>query len=336
MSDTNVKVLPYSFDLEEPLKKTYLDTLLVTQDNEAHKFNITLLRNKVNLVLPSSTVISAYFIRYSDNATINLTGSVSGSMVSVTLKKACYNKGGQFALVIKTEIDGVVNTIFYGEGTMLVGITDTILDEENVVPSISDLLAQIAVMEEATKAANEAAGHAPYVNEANNHWMTWDTVSGKYIDTGVNATGEKGEQGDPGKDGTGSGTVTAVSFNGKTYQPNNSGVVNLGSIDDSNYAKKSDISDLATKEYADGLILFQTVNSETISVENELDAPVRVNFTVPNGYRVLTVAGVRSSGSVIPAYALYTNGQAEIWFHAPVSIPGVSVFFSMDVLFIRA
>ena len=209
MSDTIVNVLPYRVDLGETIKKTYLDTLFATNDNEAHRFDISLFRDKAQLAIPSGADANAYFIRYSDNATISLTGSVSSNVVSVTLKKSCYNKSGQFAIIIKVTADGVTNTVFYGEGTIFASSTDTILDEENIIPSLEDLLAQIAAMEDATKdakeatdAANEAAGHAPYVNASNNHWMAWDAVSGKYIDTGVNATGEKGEKGDKGADGT--------------------------------------------------------------------------------------------------------------------------------------
>ena len=209
MSDTIVKPMPYHYDLAQPLKKTYLDTLLATNDNEAHRFDIALLRDKTQLQLPSDATVSAFFIRYSGNVTIPLkNGSVSGNVCSVTLNKSCYNKSGQFALVIKVTAEGVTNTIFYGEGTVFASSTDTILDDENIIPSLEDLLAQIDAMENATKdakeatdAANAAAEHAPYVDETTNHWMTWNTVSGEYMDTGVNATGEKGEKGDTGDKG---------------------------------------------------------------------------------------------------------------------------------------
>jgi hypothetical protein len=244
MSDTIVKPMPYRYDLAQPLKKTYLDTVFATQDNEAHRFDISLYRDKAQLEMPSGAAVSAYFIRYSDNATIPLTGKASGSVVNVTLKKVCYNKPGQFAVIIKVTTGNVINTVFYGEGTMLVSSTDTYIDPENVIPSLEDLLAQIATMEEVTKdakdaadtakdaadAANEAAGHAPYVDETNNHWMTWDTESAKYIDTGVSATGPVGPQGPAGQNGTGAGTVTAVTVKGQKYEPDQTGNVDLGEL----------------------------------------------------------------------------------------------------------
>lgn len=261
MSDTIVKALPYRVDMAEPVKKTYLDTLFATQDNEAHRFDISLCRDKTALEMPSGAAVSAYFIRYSDNATIILNGDMSGNVASVTLKKSCYNKSGQFALIIKVTAGGVISTVFYGEGTIFASSTDTILDEENMIPSLSDLLAQIATMEaatndakEATDAANAAAEHAPYVDATTNHWMAWDTDSGKYIDTGANATGAKGDpgntpyigangnwwigetdtgtkaQGPAGANGTGSGTVTAVTVSGTKYEPDQTGNIDLGEL----------------------------------------------------------------------------------------------------------
>lgn len=161
MSDAIVKPLPYRVDLAETIKKTYLETLFATEDNEAHRFDITLLRDKAKLTLPSGTAVSAYFIRYSDNVTLPLNGgSVSGNVVSVTLKKSCYNKSGQFALIIKVTNGGVISTVFYGEGTMFASSTDSVIDKENVIPSLEDLLAQIAVMDAATNRANTAAARA--------------------------------------------------------------------------------------------------------------------------------------------------------------------------------
>lgn len=235
MSDTILTLLPYTVDLAEPIKKTYLDMLFATEDNEAHRFNINLLRSKAKVALPSGTAINAYFIRYSDNATISLGGTAAGNVASVTLKSACYNKGGQFALVIKAVIGDVTNTVFYGEGNMFVSVTDTILDEENVVPSLSDLLAQIDAMEAGTQAANEAADRANATSAKFNGLTVSAEDGGKAEATVTEKNGVKhihfklpqgpiGPQGLPGRDGTGTGTVTSV--NG--IEPDDWGNVQLG------------------------------------------------------------------------------------------------------------
>lgn len=161
MNDVIVKHIPYSVDLNENIKKTFIDTLLATEDNLAHCFDITLKRGGEAVTLPDGTAVTAYFIRYCDNATLPaITGTVSGNVISAALNKACYNKAGQFAIIIKAVAGDVTSTVFYGEGTIFTSMTDTILDPENVVPSLSDLLAQIAVMEEATSATKAATTNA--------------------------------------------------------------------------------------------------------------------------------------------------------------------------------
>ena len=182
--------IPAKADLEKGIKKTYLDMIFATQDNEAHRVDVQLMRGKEQVNL-SGAGISAYFIRYSDNATISLTGSASSNIASVTLKKACYNKPGQFALIIKAAIDGVISTVFYGEGSIFVSSTDTILDEENVVPSLADLLAQIAVMEAATKAANTATTNANTATSKANTATTNANNAAAKID-GMTASATKG------------------------------------------------------------------------------------------------------------------------------------------------
>lgn len=154
--DNLIIPIPARADLDKGIRKTYLDLLFVTQDNEAHRVDVQLMRGK-NPAQVSGAGASAYFIRYSDNVTIPLVGQASGSTVSVTMKKACYNKPGQFALIVKATVGGVVSTVFYGEGTIFVSSTDKILDDENVIPTLDELLAQIAAMESASSRANTAA-----------------------------------------------------------------------------------------------------------------------------------------------------------------------------------
>ena len=156
-----VKHIPHTVDLNEPIKKVYIDTLLATGNNMAHCFDIALVKEGQAVTMPSGAAVTAYLIRYGDNATVPITnGTVSGNVVSVTLTKACYNKAGQVAIIINVTADGVTNTVFYGEGTIFTGSTDTVVNDENIVPTLSDLLAQIAAMEAGTAAANTATNRA--------------------------------------------------------------------------------------------------------------------------------------------------------------------------------
>lgn len=231
-----IKILvPARADLSKGLKKTYFDMVFATEDNAAHQIDVQLFRGREAAQLESGASVTAYFIRYSDNATITLGGSVSDGIASVTLNKSCYNKAGQFAIIIKVVEDGVINTVFYGEGTILTSVTDTILDDENIIPSLDDLLAQIAVMEQATadaatatEAANTATGAANTAADTANaaaYKIDGMTVSAEKADeAGATITevdgvkhiafslpkGDKGDKGDPGT----IENVTITSING--------------------------------------------------------------------------------------------------------------------------
>lgn len=152
--------IPVRVDLDRGIRKTYLDTIFATEDNKAHRFDVSLYLNREALNLPDGATVSAYFIRYSDNGTVMLDGSVSGNVASVTLNRACYNKSGAFALIIKVLSGDEVTTVFYGEGSMFVSRTDIIIDDEHIIPSLDDLLAQIARMEQGTADATQAAASA--------------------------------------------------------------------------------------------------------------------------------------------------------------------------------
>lgn len=52
--------------------------------------------------------------------------------------------------------------------------------------------------EAAAEKAEAASTHVPQISE-NKTWLVWDAEAGEYVDTGVSAAGEKGDDGDPGK-----------------------------------------------------------------------------------------------------------------------------------------
>lgn len=154
--------LHYEAELNEGIRVTTLSPIFCSGDIEAHSFVVKVMRKgkPVNL---AGTTVRGFFIR-PDNVTITLEGSVNADGEAVvTLSNACYNKQGRFQLVIRVTMGGVISTVFCGLGGMLLTVTDGFIDEDNVIPSLGDLLAQIDAMKEATAAALEAAARA---NEA--------------------------------------------------------------------------------------------------------------------------------------------------------------------------
>lgn len=59
-------------------------------------------------------------------------------------------------------------------------------------------------------AESGADGKSPQIS-ANKTWLVWDADAGEYVDTGVSAAGEKGDDGDPGK-------APIIGSNGNWYE----------------------------------------------------------------------------------------------------------------------
>ena len=134
--------LRYEAELNEGIRVTTLSPIFCSGDIEAHSFIVKVMRKgkPVNL---AGTTVRGFFIR-PDNVTITLEGSVNADGEAVvTLSDACYNKQGRFQLVIRVTMGGVISTVFCGLGGMLLTVTDGFIDEDNVIPSLGDLLAQI-------------------------------------------------------------------------------------------------------------------------------------------------------------------------------------------------
>jgi len=159
MSDSIVKILPYSVNLDETIGKTPLPTLFATEDKEAHRIELTLNKGGRSLNI-SGAGVTGYFIRHTDRATVPITGSVEGGKAVVVLSEACYALPGKFTLTIKISSGSVNAAVFHGEGGVTRSRTDSMVDPEGVIPSIDELLAHIAEMEAATAAANTAASGA--------------------------------------------------------------------------------------------------------------------------------------------------------------------------------
>lgn len=134
-------------DLDQGVKKTFFDQVFAAQDNKAHRIDVQLHRGAAQAQLEEGTTIKGFFIRYSDNATVLLKGSLSGNVASVTLSEACYHKPGAFAVIVKAIQGEEISTIFYGEGSVFISSTDIIVDEEDIIPSLEELLAMCDEME---------------------------------------------------------------------------------------------------------------------------------------------------------------------------------------------
>lgn len=129
-------------------------------------------------------------------------GSVQANVVSVTLPKTGYAERGDVSIILSLmDEDGQTQIPLYGcVIRVMEDSTDTIIDEEKVIPSLAELLAQFDACKAAASAANTAAGKA--ISAASGAQKVANDVQ-KKLDDGefVGARGPKGEKGDTGAQG---------------------------------------------------------------------------------------------------------------------------------------
>ena len=212
--------LRFMIDLTSGLIQQPIRQQLMKGDKKANAIVVVLTEDKEPVDLSGVTVTGS-FISPMEGAEIPLSGSTNGSEAWVTLPDECYAEEGHFEANVVLTVGETSRTILSITGHVLSKGSGAVIDIGGVIPNISDIIAQYAAMKQAVEetnaardSANEAAKNAPYVNTSNNHWMSWDTETGKYIDTGVNATGPQGPKGDPGMlEGT---AVDSEKLGGKT------------------------------------------------------------------------------------------------------------------------
>ena len=154
----NLGVFKRRIDVDAEIQMTPLKSLYASGDKDAHVFELSLYRGTTEMDLSGASA-QGYFIR-ADGYTVPITGAISGNVVTLTLSEGCYYVVGNFNLIIKVSTAESRKSVFWGNGYVVRSMTDAIVDEENVIPSLDELLAQIAAAESAAKAANQAASAA--------------------------------------------------------------------------------------------------------------------------------------------------------------------------------
>ncbi len=147
-------VLTFDYERTSGIKMTALRPILVSGDKAAHIFNINVLDGGKAYDLTGGSA-AGYLIR-SDEVSVPLTGTIDGNTVSVTLPQACYSSPGHFTLAIRVTTDEEISTIFYGDGSVVRSSSDSVIDPDDIIPSLDELLAQIETMTKATAEAKTA------------------------------------------------------------------------------------------------------------------------------------------------------------------------------------
>lgn len=122
------------------------NALMLCGDNNAHTWRVTVMDGGEAAQVTGS--VTGYFVR-PDGNTVAVQGSMTGNVASVVLAQACYAQEGDVKAVMRLS-SGTGAKVTLAALILPVRnvLTDSIIDPGEVIPSLDDLLAQIAIMEQ--------------------------------------------------------------------------------------------------------------------------------------------------------------------------------------------
>jgi len=151
-------------DLKKPVTVQALQGVVFTADSAGNRVTVEVTDGGSPAAL--SGTVTGYVIR-ADGGTLAVTGTLSGNKASIVLPASAYAVPGPMQIAIRLTAGSVKTVLGACSGYVQRSTTDTVIDPGHVIPSLEELLAQIAVMEQATadaeaatSAANTAASNA--------------------------------------------------------------------------------------------------------------------------------------------------------------------------------
>ena len=139
-------VIEQTVDLQHAIPHgAWPEPLAVTGDSQAHEWRVRILENGAPAALDGCSC-KGYFVR-GDGQTVLAEGSIAEAIAAVVLPQACYAVPGAVRGLLRISRDGVVMTAAVLSLHVIEGPGDAIVDPGEVIPSLDELLAQVAAME---------------------------------------------------------------------------------------------------------------------------------------------------------------------------------------------
>ena len=148
-----------TIDLRRQQHEIFWDTIANVGDQEAHTFMLDFLDEDGNQLDLTGAGVVLYAIR-PDNKTVYMEGTVEGKYAVASLDDTCYAYEGKLRCTLVVSKGNVALSAVRVNINIGIANTDAIVDPGETIPSLAELLAQIAVMEAATEAANQATSNA--------------------------------------------------------------------------------------------------------------------------------------------------------------------------------
>lgn len=166
-------------ELDGDLVREHVGSLLATGDKLANRFGVEVYRDSVPVSIGSMALVG-YFIR-PEADTVVINGTTSGNTGYVELPQSCYTQEGAFTLALKLSGGDVVQTVRVLDGRVILTQEGDLIDPGTTVPTLDDILGQIAACEAATEAA-EALTSYPQGTLSGDYSVTIENDE-IYIDT---------------------------------------------------------------------------------------------------------------------------------------------------------
>lgn len=135
-----------------------LPGIMFSGECRAHVFRISGKNTDGSAMALSGSVLAK--VLRADNVTVDVSGTVTGGVASVTLARDCYNVPGRLSIVIFLSDGTNTVTIYAAVVNVYRSSSGVEIDSGVDVPTLTELLAKIEACEEATEAANNAAENA--------------------------------------------------------------------------------------------------------------------------------------------------------------------------------
>ena len=161
----NTDIIRRTIDLSQRPKQGQLEGLLFTEDKASTVIVLDFTDENGSAVDVSGYTAELHFIR-PDGVTVVQTGTANGSSVAFTVSGACLETPGGAEVSVSLGTGDARLTVWAAEAVVRRSTTDSYADPSKIIPSLSDLLAQIDNMRTATAAANAAAVNANTVAES--------------------------------------------------------------------------------------------------------------------------------------------------------------------------
>ena len=161
--------LEYAVELKKRAVRQTLPDVFVQSDDRAHQVILHVTDGGAQTDL-SGALGHMYMLR-SDGAEVVAECVVSGSTVTASLPPACYAAAGRFDLIVRLAHGGALVTLLWLTGRVSGWADGSVVDPEDIVPSLDALLEKISATDAAASSANTAADNA---NAAAAHSVRYD------------------------------------------------------------------------------------------------------------------------------------------------------------------